>query len=360
MPEVERVEIERYLQSISGPSARLGSMKRLGEDSESTIKGYGYGQPILIAYKTDNGPRRAVLHTVTPNPFGHEDMSDRAQSLLWEHRSFNGLPRHVRSLDVGAFRANGTLVSLGDAEEFFLLTEYIEGHLYAEDLSRLRDGSELLRADLARADQLADYLAGIHRVGGGDPGLYVRRVRELIGHSECIMGLIDTYPRHEHVDRALLQQIELQCVGWRWRLKDRVHRLRQVHGDFHPWNILFQEGVEFGLLDRSRGEWGEPADDVSCLTMNFLFFSLQRSGRLDGNFETLFRRFWDRYLAKSSDTEMLQVVAPYFAFRGLVMAHPLWYPDLSRDVRGKLFKFIDAVLKENVFDPKEVNHYCGA
>ena len=35
-----------------------------------------------------------------------------------------------------------------------------------------------------------------------------------------------------------------------------------MHGDFHPWNLLFREGVEFSVLDRSRGEWGEPADDV--------------------------------------------------------------------------------------------------
>ena len=41
------------------------------------------------------------------------------------------------------------------------------------------------------------------------------------------------------------------------------------------------------VLDRSRGEWGEPADDVTSLTMNYLFFSLQRSGRLDGNLEVI-------------------------------------------------------------------------
>src|SRR5436189_5826737 len=103
------------------------------------------------------------------------------------------------------------------------------------------------------------------------------------------MGLIDSYPReHDSIDHDLLRDIESQCVDWRWRLKDRVHRLRQVHGDFHPWNILFDQGANFVLLDRSRGEWGEPADDVTCLTMNYLFFSLQRSGRLEGDFEFLF------------------------------------------------------------------------
>jgi hypothetical protein len=41
-----------------------------------------------------------VLHTMSPNAFGHEHMSDRAQILLWQHRAFNCLPGHVRALDV--------------------------------------------------------------------------------------------------------------------------------------------------------------------------------------------------------------------------------------------------------------------
>jgi aminoglycoside phosphotransferase (APT) family kinase protein len=149
-------------------------------------------------------------------------------------------------------------------------------------------------------------------------------------------------------------------VAWRWRLKERTSRLRQVHGDFHPWNILFREDTDFTMLDRSRGEWGDPADDVACLTMNYLFFSLQRCGRLEGNFETLFRRFWSRYLEKSGDREILNVAAPFFAFRGLVMASPLWYPALPQGVRQKLFAFIQAVLETEAFDPERANDYCGA
>jgi hypothetical protein len=72
------------------------------------------------------------------------------------------------------------------------------------------------------------------------------------------------------------------------------------------------------------GEWGDSADDVACLTANYLFFSLQRSGRLAGALATLFVRFWERYLERSADYEMLEVVAPFYAFRGLVMASPVW------------------------------------
>jgi hypothetical protein len=357
MSNLSTVELDRYLKSVIGPSAHLLRLKVLGEGGKD-IKGYGYGTPVKIDYEHEGKPGCAVLHTVSPGPFGHEDMADRAQALLWDHHAFNRLPQHVRSIDVGAFRHDGSAVSLGNAEEFFALTEYAEGCGYDEDLARMRHDSSLTELDLARADALCDYLVGIHAVRGNSPDLYRRRIRELVGHSECIMGLIDSYPARTS-DLTLLKEIEKKCVGWRWSIKHRVHRLRQVHGDFHPWNILFREGADFTVLDRSRGEWGEPADDVTSITMNYLFFSLQRSGRLEGNFESLFVRFWERYLSKSGDSEMLQVVAPFFAFRGLVMAHPVWYPNLPGGVREKIFNFMRAVLDCAAFNPGEVNRYCG-
>jgi Phosphotransferase enzyme family len=353
--------IEPYLKSLMGSSIRILSQSSLAKPGKRELKSYGYGTPLLIEYELEGARRKAVLHTIRPSPFGHEHMSDRAQSLLWDHSAFNSLPRHVRSLDVGAFRRDRTPVSLGDAEEFFTLTDYGEGVPYAGDLERIRDSGEFLPADVQRADALCDYLAAIHKTEGGNPDLYVRRIRELVGNSECIMGLIDNYPADaQPLYGQRLAAIEKRCIDWRWKLKGRVHRLRQVHGDFHPWNILFERGTEFCLLDRSRGEWGDAADDVTCLTMNYVFFSLQRSGRLEGPFEKLFRQFWERYLQKSNDVEILEVAAPFLVFRGLVMAHPVWYPNLHQSVRDTLFRFMDATLSCDSFNPAEVNRYCGA
>jgi hypothetical protein len=360
---VSKRALEQYLKTLFGSSTRILSLKLLsGKESDGRdIKDYGYGSPLQIDYESYGERRRVVLHTISPGPFGHEHMSDRAQMLLWDHSAFNQLPLHVRSIDVGVFRRDGSALSLGDAEEFFEVTDYAEGRMYFEDVRRMRDVDGLHPLDLPRADALCDYLVEVHRVRGEDTGLYARRIRELVGHSECIMGIVDSYSdRADIIDCTLLKRIEQQCVDWRWRIKDRAHRLRQVHGDFHPWNIIFSEGTNFVLLDRSRGEWGEPADDVTCLTMNYLFFSLQRAGRLDGNLEILFRRFWERYLTMSGDDEILQTAAPFFAFRGLVMANPIWYPTLSNQVRQKLFNFIQAVLSKDRFNPAEVNTYCGA
>lgn len=349
-------KIARYLTAALGEPVTVLRCQTLGRASDQ--KGYGYGTPVRVDFETAAARRTVVLHTMAPGPFGHEEMSDRARELLWEHRAFNRLPRHIRSLDVGGFVQDG-LISLGSVEEFFLLTEYAEGREYASDLERIRREDRLSGDDIARADALCDYLAGIHRTPGTNPELYVRRVRELVGDSECIMGLADSYPPNAILTAARLEEIEHLCVSWRWNLKRRTHRLRQVHGDFHPWNILFRPGGDFTLLDRSRGEFGDPADDVTSLTLNYVFFSLQRAGRLEGSFEILFRRFWDRYLDRTGDREMLQVAAPFFAFRGLVMASPLWYPSLGDPVRSALLRFILSVLHATEFDPALVNQYCG-
>jgi hypothetical protein len=353
--------IERYLKSVLGEQAAVRSLAPLGVDADAREqKRFGYGTPVRIDYELATGERKcAVLHTISPSPFGHEHMSDRAQILLWQRDTFNRLPRHIRSLDVGTFQTDETPVSLGAPEEFFLLTEYAEGAGYFLDLERIAKTGALEERDVARTDALCDYLVDIHRVPGPNPDLYARRIRELVGHGECVFGIIDSYGNGGFNPVDELREIEHLCVDWRWRLKDRTHRLRQVHGDFHPWNILFGTEADFVVLDRSRGEFGDSADDVACLSLNYVFFSLERTGRLEGAFETLFRRFWERYLKESSDREILDVVAPFFVFRALVMANPVWYPNLSENVRRQLFTFSLALLKQSRFDPSEVNHYCG-
>jgi aminoglycoside phosphotransferase (APT) family kinase protein len=346
--------LRQYLRAVHGRAATDIRVTPLGGGRQGD-KGYGYGVPLRVDYSLDGAPRRAVVETVRPGPFGHEHMADRAQSLLWAHDAFRRLPRHVASLDVGAVRASGELVPLGSAEELFMLAEFVEGAEYADDLLKLRAGQALAPLDEARCDALCDYLVEIHRVAGSDPGLYVRRIRELVGHGECIFGVVDSYPGEERI----LQKIEHRCIDWRWRLKRRAWRLRQVHGDFHPWNIMFRQGADFSVLDRSRGEWGDAADDVTCLALNYLFFSLQRSGKLEGAFAALWHRFWERYLERTRDAELLEVAGLFFAFRGLVMANPLWYPALDAGVRRQLLNFIARVLDEERFDPARANEYCA-
>lgn len=353
----------KYLSSLYKAQVELCEIWRLGcEKSEAKdLKGFGYGVPYVIEFRVNGEIKRVVLETMRSEGFGHDYFSDRAQVLLWQHSTFNKLPRHVASIDVGAFTVDGKdMKSLGDCGEFFIVTELVDGTLYHHDLDRIKETGQLTPLDEKRCLALSDYLVEIHKIKRDAPWLYVRRARELIGHGECIMGLLDSYPPDlDFVNESYLIDVERDCVVWRWRLKRKTHRLSQVHGDYHPWNIMFRKNTDFTVLDRSRGEWGEPADDVTAMTINYIFYSLQKYGELAGVFERLFRLFWENYLKKTGDLEILEVVQPFYAWRGLVVASPVWYPNLKKDVRIKLLNFVKNVFRFERFDLDRVNSYIA-
>jgi hypothetical protein len=361
MASISIQSLTEYLSSLYSSPVRVVSATAHGAQEEGDdLKGFGYGSPLFLEYEVEGERIKAVLETMAPSPFGHDHFSDRAQSILWEHGAFNNLPRHVRSIDSGALLDSGSIISTGKALEFFLLTEFVNGSGYFKDLERIRDGAPAETIDFRRAAALSEYLAEIHRQKHSAHALYTRRIRDLLGHGEGIMGIIDNYPASfEFIDASLLKRIEAACLDWRWRIKNLTHRLCRVHGDFHPWNILFREDADFTVLDRSRGEWGEPADDTATMTINYLFFSLQRCGRLEGDFEKMFRGFWEDYLARTGDREMLGVIAPFYAWRGLVIASPLWYPRLPQTVRRAVFTFVENVLRADRFDPADVQRYLA-
>ena len=355
-----REQVEKYLTSVFGKPVQLIRILEMGaEPGEKELKGFGYGKPYLIDFILEGQQQSAVLSSMrVQKGFGHDHFADRAGIMLWQNAAFNVLPKHVQSIDVGFFTEYGGLKSAGDADEFFILMDRIGGLEYYRDLDRIRDAGLFHQLDLDRAKALSDYLVYIHAQKHDDPVLYKRRIRELIGSGECIMGLDDSYPDNfDFYSKKDFERLEKKCVEWRWKLCDQTQRLCVVHGDFHPWNIMFRNGVDFTVLDRSRGEYGEAADDVSCMGLNYIFYSLQKYGKLDKEFGQLYDTFMENYLMKSGDPEILRLMPPFFAFRALVVASPLWYPNLDKSVRKKLFNFIDNVLDAEEFDYKHVNDY---
>ena len=351
--------LRAYLAGRFGPEAREASIEPLGGGG-SGVKEGGYGVPYAVRWKTPAGPRALVLETVRPGAFGHEDRSDRAALVLRAYDEYAGLPRHVAAVDVGAFREEGP-VGLAGTHEFFVLTEFAGGAPYADDFERIAAAERAEPLDFHRAETLADYLATIHAKPASHPSWYRRRLRELTGSGECLAGVADSYPASVggFWDAGLLEEVERLALGWRYRLRDRSDRLRTIHGDFHPWNILFRAGTDFTVLDRSRGALGDPADDVAALAINYLFYALRTRGAFEGPFAALFHAFWDRYAGRSGDADLVRVIAPHFAFRALVVANPLWYPKESEAVRRGLFRFLLSVLEAPAFEPARIPTYLA-
>ncbi|MGQ9926776.1 MAG: phosphotransferase family protein [Chloroflexaceae bacterium] len=363
--ELEPALLSAYLSQHFGAPVEVLELASLGgaaplppgeRPRNGLLKILGYGEPVLLSYRLHGEERRAVLHTMAANQFGHERRADRAANLILSYDCFNDLPHHVRAFDVGVLDPGGGLRSIG-AGEVFLLTDYAEGQVYAEDLKRMAATGTASEEDLERARALALYLSTIHQVRRDEPTLYRRHLRDVFGSGEGIAGLIDSYPPdYALAPPAWLEGVETRLVAWRNRLKAHPERLAQIHGDFHPFNVLFSVGTAFTLLDRSRGPWGEPADDVSAMAINYLFFSLQRSGALTSPFDELWTIFWQTYLAHTGDELLLRVVQPFLIWRALVLASPLWY-HVADDVRRSLFRLSERLLETQVFDPAEVGAY---
>jgi Ser/Thr protein kinase RdoA (MazF antagonist) len=351
--------LARYLATVFGGPVEIVALHPLGAATggERDPKGFGYGVPFEVVCRVHDEVRALVVARTRPTQgFGHDYPADRAWQGLYAHHAYNTFPRHVRSVDVGVVRVSGELDSVADAAEFFQLVEKAEGEPYWRDLDRLlREPARPL--DLERAVALARFLAEAHAVRRDEPTLYHRRIRELCGHGECLMGILDSYPHpYPLLPPAACEAIERAMVSWRWRLRGRTHRLARVHGDFHPWNLLFRQGTDFSVLDRSRGEWGEPADDVTALAVNYLFFGVRKSegAGVAEPFATLFRTFLEVYLQETGDDELTEVLPPFFAFRALVIASPRWYPTLSDASRRALLDFARAMTEARGFALEEV------
>lgn len=341
------------------PGSTIVACERLGDDErpgDATTKGSGYGVPIRVALRDADGREHAVvMHTARADDFGHDRRADRAANMLLAFDTYGSIPRHVPALDVGVIAQDGTMRSIADATEVYLLTAWQPGQLYANDLRRIALEGASAR-DVQRVDVLADFMCQLHVRHQGRLAAYTRAVRDLVGSGEGIFGMIDGYdPDVPAAPPRRLRRIEEHAAAWRWRLRGREPRVARIHGDFHPFNILFHGERELALLDASRGALGEPADDVTALAINFVFFALDAPGAWQRGLSTLWHRLWSRYVNATSDHEVLEVAAPWLAWRALVIANPRWYPKLSVGGRDRLLTWAERALDATQFNPNSAD-----
>jgi aminoglycoside phosphotransferase family enzyme len=343
-------KVENYLKERFGPAAKLEDMERLGEGV--------HGAAYLLTFSTPHEEQRLIMKTLFPSRFGHDHYSDRAQVLLLASANYNEMPKHIKAVDVVG-ESSDRLISVKDAKEFYIFMEEARGESYFKDLDAILQRGRLDELDVERAKMLAHFLADIHAFKYSEEDakiLYRRRIRDLIGHGECIMGIIDAYEAVDFTKDTELVEYAGKCLPWWGKIRDRSERLCSVHGDYHPGNIRLH-GDDFVLLDRSRGSWGEPADDVSCLSVNYIHYAIKDRGTFEGPFAELFRLFLDFYLEKTKDGGFFEVTQPFFAFRVLVVANPRFYPEDSDVTKRKLLNFGHAVLEEDRFHVDRISDY---
>ena len=346
--------VKNFLQRVGENNVEVLSITPLGQETQEGLKAYGYGRPLAVKYLSDNTEKTWVIRTMSPDPFGHERRSDRAEAIFLAFDTFVDVPRHIQPIAIGTFDQNNELIPMAPGEPFFV-TEYVDGNLYAHDLHEMQTLDKARPLDLERAKAMAHYQVELHSKKVS-PQTYGRCLRDTLGAGEGIFGQLDSYPEnHRSINPARLLHIEQQCSKWRWKLKSKTHRACRTHGDFHPFNILFREESDFSLLDCSRGGVGEAADDVSCLTLNYLFFSLNSRHNFSGALRDCWSSFWQTYLDETQDHELLNVIPLFYTWRILVVANPMWYPNLPGNMREALFLFAEKLLSDEPFHPDNID-----
>jgi len=356
------VERARKIVKAALPGAQIVRAVPLGADvpsKDESAKGAGYGVPVRLDLIQEGTRRSVVLHAAAANAFGHDRRADRAAAALLAADTFGRFPQHVEVLDVGAYRRDDDFVSLRGTGEFYLLTSYAEGEPYAADLRRIARTGELTANDMSRMQRLARYLAELHSERLPDEKTrYERFMRDTVGSGEGVFGITDGYPEDvPGAPRSRLERIEEACLRWRFKLRGKSARLRRTHGDFHPFNVVFGEDSELAVLDASRGGSGDPADDVTCMTINYAFFALGRPGAWRNALAPLWHGFFDAYVTATGDRGIFDVAAPLFAWRGLVLASPTWYPELTAQDRDRVLSFVEHVLAADRFSPEMAREF---
>lgn len=356
--EISKKTIRSYLEDKLNKKIEIIEYKKLG----TGWHGAGY----KIIYKIGNKKNTIILRTIRPEGFSHDYLSDRAATFLLQHNLAKKIPAHALSLDVCGL-ANKKIVPIGDCKEFFQLVEVIEGKPYFEDLEKIKKQNKLEKEDKNKALLLSNYLVNLHKKKFNDKNnkdkkimaksIYKRHLRDCIGHGEMLMGVIDTYPdKVKFINKKEIVEIVSKAFSFKENIKQNYNRLCTIHGDFHPGNIIFQKN-KFRLLDASRELFGEPADDLTCLALNYIWYAIMQKGNFSGPFKELFDIFWSNYLEKTKDYEINKIAPLFFTFRGFVVAHPIFYKDQSNKVRKKIMKFIKNILSKKEFNYKDINSY---
>lgn len=354
--KINEEELKKYLKSKYKNKISEIKIKKLG----SGVLGTGYS----INFKLNDENKTLIIKSLFKENLGMDHYSDRASSLLEAHDNYNKMENHIKSEDVIAQNEDDSLISIGNAKEFYILMEEAKGENLFKDFENIKKSKLLNEKTKDKIKKISDFLVKLHKNKHESISLYRRKIRDIIGSGGSLIGLLDMHPENDFrkFEKEWTEIIKRSINFWK-KSRNLNHRLSEIHADFHPGNLWF-DGDKLIILDRSKGRFGEPADDIIAFGINPIMYALITNEKFEGPFKEIFDLFWNNYFKQTKDKEMRKIMAPYIAFRISVITNPLFYNDKffgaaekASLIRKKLINFALNVLKEDEFNPEKINLY---
>jgi len=232
---IKEDKIKEYLSKKFNGKVTDVKIEKLG----SGVVGTGYA----VNFKLNDKQEKKILKTLFTENLNLDHSSDRAKSLLLAHDNYNSMENHVKSVDVVGIKEDGSLISVGESKEFFILMDEAKGQDFFKDLESLNTKDSLDEKTRNKVINLTNFLIKLHKKKHNSESLYKRKIRDTIG-SECLMGVLDIYPKETNwtTDKEISEMVKL-CVDFWTKTKHMNHRLCEIHGDFHPGNIYISKGT---------------------------------------------------------------------------------------------------------------------
>ncbi|MBO3747351.1 hypothetical protein J5X84_14840 [Streptosporangiaceae bacterium NEAU-GS5] len=314
-------------------------------------KAHGMTRSVRLVVDDGGRVRRAFLKTPCEGLYGEALAADAVRELAWRLEGYPWFAGHARCAAVGRMTPDGLVrvdQALEQATDPPWVLEWAEpGTPYARRLSGLATIGPAAAAAEARLICVA--MVALHRpVQGNASALYRRAVRDaLIGPAHRLIDSADAFWSGRI---GLRLEVERACARWRVLLADRHDRLRYVHHDFHPWNVLYlPETGDVRLIGARLPGVGDPYDDVAAFAVNYLWFGHARSGRVEGAYAAGFAAFRRTYLelTEGAATEP-ELMSPFLAKRLLVLLNPAYYPDMPEATAAWLEDLLRRCLDDGV------------
>jgi len=271
--------------------------------------------------------------------------SDKVGYFLLQHTCASNHINHCKSYGISFKDFKGEIFNLDTIKDTYQVIDYVSGKEFFETITNLEEKFDLVTPYL---DKIIDYLVQLHSIKPDfnkqkTNNLYNRHLKDVIG-SEVFLDVLDAWSENDDlVTLKIKEKVNSKLFILREQYKNNYKRCSRIHADLHFGNIFFNMKKELTVLDSARNPWGEPADDLICLLINFDYISIKKHKEITSYYENIKQYILKRYLEKTKDSDIKNYFDLFYILRLFILLNPNFFNNNNK-VRKILFEKLIVLL----------------